>query len=257
VLDMNSTLRDIYRNPIGRDILRKILLQSGRNEKLIENRIIGSIRLGWIRRLSFGRVDRGLLESVISLLNNEDTVQEYKANNTRAWWKEAVFYQVYPRSFMDSNGDGVGDLRGLIGRLGYLSELGIDAVWLSPVYDSPNDDNGYDIRDYRKIMSEFGIMEDFDELLSELHRRGMRLLMDLVVNHTSDEHEWFREAVRDPEGNYGDYYIFRDRPNNWTSYFGGSAWRYIEERKEYALHLFSEKADRPQLGERICQGGHK
>lgn len=241
MLDMDSTLRDIYRNPIGRDLLRKILLQSGKNEKLIENRIIGSIRLGWIKWLSFGKVDRGLLESMITLLNTEDTVQEYRIDNTRAWWKEAVFYQVYPRSFMDSNGDGVGDLRGLIGRLDYLSELGIDAVWLSPVYDSPNDDNGYDIRDYRKIMAEFGTMEDFDELLSGLHKRGMRLLMDLVVNHTSDEHEWFREAVRDPEGKYGDYYIFREKPNNWTSYFGGSAWRYIEERREYALHLFSEK----------------
>lgn len=241
MLDMNSRLRDIYRNPIGRDLLKKILLQLGRSDKLIENRIIGSLRLGWIQRLSFGRVERGLLESIISLLNTGDSIPEDKISDTRAWWKEAVFYQVYPRSFMDSNGDGVGDIRGLISRLDYLSSLGIDAVWMSPVYDSPNDDNGYDIRDYRKIMALFGTMEDFDELLSEIHKRGMRLLMDLVVNHTSDEHEWFREAVKEPHGKYGDYYFFREKPNNWTSYFGGSAWRYIEERKEYALHLFSQK----------------
>ncbi len=241
MIGMSSRIIDIYRNPIGRDLIRKILLQLGWSEKLMENRILGSVRLSWIHKLSFGRVDKGLLESIVTLLNTEDSVPEDTVNKTHAWWKEAVFYQVYPRSFMDSNGDGIGDLRGLISRLDYLSQLGIDALWLSPVYDSPNDDNGYDIRDYRKIMADFGTMEDFDELISELHRRGMRLLMDLVVNHTSDEHEWFREAVSDPGGRYGDYYFFRDRPNNWTSYFGGSAWRYIEERKQYAMHLFSPK----------------
>jgi len=241
LIDMESRIIDIYRNPIGRDLIRKILLQLGWSEKLMENRILGSVRLSWIRKLSFGRVDKGLLDSIITLLNTEDSVPEDKINTTHAWWKEAVFYQVYPRSFKDSNGDGIGDIRGLTGRLEYLSSLGIDAVWLSPVYDSPNDDNGYDIRDYRKIMAEFGTMEDFDELLSELHRRGMRLLMDLVVNHTSDEHQWFREATRDPSGRYRDYYFFRDKPNNWTSYFGGSAWRYVEERKQYAMHLFSSK----------------
>lgn len=241
MIGMDSRIRDIYRNPIGRDLIRKIFLQLGWSDKTILNRLIGSIRLGTIRKLSFGRVDKGLIDSIITLLNTEDKVPEDKVNTTGAWWKEAVFYQIYPRSFMDSNGDGTGDLRGIIGRLDYLSELGIDAVWLSPVYDSPNDDNGYDIRDYRKIMAEFGTMEDFDELLSELHRRGMKLLMDLVVNHTSDEHEWFMEAVSDPSGRYGNYYHFRDKPNNWTSYFGGSAWKYIEERKQYALHLFSSK----------------
>ncbi|NLZ82220.1 MAG: alpha-glucosidase, partial [Clostridiales bacterium] len=159
----------------------------------------------------------------------------------KAWWKEAVFYQIYPRSFKDSNGDGVGDIQGIISKLDYLKELGIDAIWLSPIYDSPNDDNGYDIRDYQKIMDEFGAMEDFDQLLNEIHNRGMRLIMDLVVNHTSDEHEWYQKAIQEPDSKYGDYYIFRDKPNNWTSFFSGSAWNYVEERDQYALHLFSKK----------------
>ncbi|MBT2583385.1 alpha-glucosidase [Planococcus sp. ISL-109] len=149
------------------------------------------------------------------------------------WWKQAVVYQIYPRSFMDANGDGIGDLRGIISKLDYLAELGVDVLWLSPVYDSPNDDNGYDIRDYQKIMQEFGTMEDFDQLLTEIHQRGMRLVMDLVVNHTSDEHAWFTE--------HPDYYIWKDEPNNWRSFFSGSAWEYDEVRQQYYLHLFSKK----------------
>ncbi|MBQ9594124.1 MAG: alpha-glucosidase, partial [Lachnospiraceae bacterium] len=163
---------------------------------------------------------------------------------THAWWKEAAFYQVYPRSFADSNGDGIGDLRGIIGRLDYLKNLGVNAVWLSPIYDSPNDDNGYDIRDYRKIMTEFGTMEDFDELLAGLHARGMKLIMDLVVNHTSDEHAWFQEALRDPQSKYRDYYFLREGeeiPNNWTSFFSGNAWNHYEEQGLWGLHLFSKK----------------
>ena len=123
----------------------------------------------------------------------------------------------------------------------YLKSLGVDAIWLPPIYDSPNDDNGYDIRDYHKIMTEFGTMEDFDRLLAEVHARGMKLIMDLVVNHTSDEHEWFQRALTEPHSKYGDYYLFRDEPNNWTSIFGGSAWKYCPERKQYVLHLFSQK----------------
>ncbi len=163
------------------------------------------------------------------------------------WWKEAVVYQIYPRSFMDSNGDGIGDLRGIISRLDYLKKLGIDVIWLSPVYQSPNDDNGYDISDYQAIMGEFGTMEDFDELLSQAHERGLKIVMDLVVNHTSDEHRWFVESRKEKDGPYGDYYIWRDgkadgsSPNNWGSCFGGSAWQYDEERGQYYLHLFSKK----------------
>ena len=147
----------------------------------------------------------------------------------RTWWKEAVIYQIYPRSFMDSNGDGIGDIKGITSRLDYLKYLGVDVLWLSPVYQSPNDDNGYDISDYQAIMEEFGTMEDFDEMLSEAHKRGLRVVMDLVVNHTSDEHRWFIESRRSKENEYRDYYIWREGagknmpPNNWGSCFGGSA----------------------------------
>ena len=165
----------------------------------------------------------------------------------RTWWKEAVIYQIYPRSFMDSNGDGIGDLKGITAKLDYLKELGIDVIWLSPVYKSPNDDNGYDISDYQAIMEEFGTMEDFDEMLSEAHERGIKIVMDLVVNHTSDEHRWFVESRKAEDTPYRDYYIWREGkegnqpPNNWGSCFGGSAWKYDEERQMYFLHLFSPK----------------
>ena len=128
----------------------------------------------------------------------------------RTWWKEAVIYQIYPRSFMDSNGDGIGDLQGIISRLDYLKYLGIDVIWLSPVYKSPNDDNGYDISDYQDIMDEFGTMEDFDELLAAAHERGIKIVMDLVVNHTSDEHQWFVESQKSKDNAYRDYYIWRE-----------------------------------------------
>ncbi|RAN69867.1 glucohydrolase [Bacillus sp. SRB_8] len=164
----------------------------------------------------------------------------------KQWWKESVVYQIYPRSFMDSNGDGIGDLRGILAKLDYLKELGIDVIWLSPVYESPNDDNGYDISDYCKIMNEFGTMEDWDELLHEMHKRNMKLMMDLVVNHTSDEHNWFIESCKSKDNKYRDYYIWRPgkegkEPNNWGAAFSGSAWQYDEMTDEYYLHLFSKK----------------
>ena len=165
----------------------------------------------------------------------------------KTWWKEAVVYQIYPRSFMDSNGDGIGDIQGIISRLDYLKYLGIDVIWLSPVYQSPNDDNGYDISDYQAIMDEFGTMEDFDELLEKAHGRGIRIVMDLVVNHTSDEHKWFIESRKSITNPYRDYYIWRKGkdpqtpPNNWGACFGGSAWQYGEETSMYYLHLFSRK----------------
>lgn len=164
----------------------------------------------------------------------------------QAWWKEAVVYQIYPRSFMDSNGDGIGDLRGIIARLDYLKELGVDVIWLCPVYKSPNDDNGYDVSDYRGIMDEFGSMADWEELLAEVHKRGMKLIMDLVVNHSSDEHIWFVESRKSKDNPYRDYYIWRPakegrEPNNWRSFFGGSAWEYDETTGEYYLHLFTRK----------------
>lgn len=165
----------------------------------------------------------------------------------RAFWKEAVVYQIYPRSFKDSNGDGIGDIRGIIEKLDYLKELGVDVVWLSPVYQSPNDDNGYDISDYRAIMDEFGTMADWEALRDGLHERGMKLMMDLVVNHTSDEHAWFVASRSSKDNPYRDYYIWRPgkedgrEPNNWLSFFSGSAWAYDEKTGEYYLHLFSRK----------------
>jgi len=164
----------------------------------------------------------------------------------KAWWKEAVAYQIYPRSFQDSNGDGIGDLRGILTRLDYLKELGIDVIWICPVYKSPNDDNGYDISDYQDIMAEFGTMADFDELLRETHARGMRLIMDLVINHTSDEHPWFIESRASRDNPKRDYYIWRDpknggEPNNWESIFGGSAWKFDEETGQYFMHIFSTR----------------
>ncbi|MGP4078324.1 glycoside hydrolase family 13 protein [Pseudalkalibacillus sp. R45] len=164
----------------------------------------------------------------------------------RTWWKESVIYQIYPRSFNDSNNDGIGDIPGIIEKLDYLQELGIDVIWLSPVYQSPNDDNGYDISDYQAIMDEFGTMEDWDLLLEEIHRRGMKLIMDLVINHTSDEHEWFIESRKSHDNHYRDYYIWREgkggkEPNNWESIFSGSAWQFNERTNDYYLHLFSKK----------------
>ncbi|MBP7349228.1 MAG: alpha,alpha-phosphotrehalase [Butyrivibrio sp.] len=164
----------------------------------------------------------------------------------RKWWKEAVVYQVYPRSFKDSNGDGIGDINGITQKLWYLKELGIDVIWLSPVYDSPNDDNGYDIRDYYQIMREFGTMEDFTNLLEMAHQNGIRIVMDLVVNHTSDENRWFVESRSGKENPYRDYYIWQDpvdghEPSNWGSCFGGSAWEYDSDTRQYYLHLFSKK----------------
>jgi oligo-1,6-glucosidase len=163
-----------------------------------------------------------------------------------AWWKECVVYQIYPRSFSDSNGDGIGDLRGIIQRLDYLKQLGVGVVWLSPVYKSPNDDNGYDISDYQDIMEEFGTLADWEELLAEMHKRGIKLVMDLVVNHTSDEHRWFVESRKSRDNPYRDYYIWRPgeegrEPNNWESFFSGSAWQYDAATGEYYLHLFSKK----------------
>ena len=157
------------------------------------------------------------------------------------WWKKSVIYQIYPRSFQDSNGDGAGDIRGIICRLDYLHELGIDAIWLSPVYQSPMDDNGYDISDYQGIAPEFGTMEDMEELIAEGHKRNIKIIMDLVLNHTSDEHFWFQEALKGPDNPYYDYYVWADEPNELRSTFSGSAWEYVPHLNKYYLHQFSVK----------------
>ena len=169
-----------------------------------------------------------------------------KKNSSKDWWKQSVVYQIYPRSFQDSNGDGVGDIRGIIRRLDYLKDLGVDILWLSPVYESPNDDNGYDISDYYNIMKEFGTMSDFEQLINGIHERDMKLVMDLVVNHTSDEHPWFKQSRVSKTNPFRDFYIWKPGkdggpPNNWRSMFGGSAWEFDALTGEYYLHLFSRK----------------
>ena len=176
------------------------------------------------------------------------------------WWKTAVVYQIYPRSFSDSNGDGTGDIPGMSQRLDYLAELGVDVVWLSPIYRSPMDDNGYDISDYQDVDPLFGTLEELDALIAGLHARGIKLIMDLVVNHTSDEHPWFVES-RDPASPKRDWYFWRParegfapgtdgaEPTNWESFFSGSAWQFDERSGEYFLHVFSAQAAGPQLGE--------
>lgn len=169
-----------------------------------------------------------------------------KPDLKRKWWKEAVVYQIYPRSFKDSNGDGIGDLRGILSKLDYIRSIGVDVIWLCPVYKSPNCDNGYDISDYRAIMDEFGDINDMKELITETHNKGMKLIMDLVANHTSDEHKWFMESKKAKDNPYRDYYIWKpalngQEPNNWRSFFGGKAWKYDEDTGEYYLHLFADK----------------
>ncbi len=280
----NSKLSEVWATPVGHDVFAKILMQMGISEKVIKAPVVRSLKLGKIMRLAkhtplFEKgtdpavIDK-VTQAIIHVINSEpDEVVPKNEAPKPAWWKEAVFYQIYPRSFKDSNGDGTGDLRGIIEKLDYLKDLGVNALWLSPIYDSPQDDNGYDIRDYRKIDPMFGSMEDFDELLAGVHERGMHLIMDLVVNHTSDEHEWFKAALADPESKYRDYYFFREAggagaggetvenstvsggkapatgnqlragapPNNWDSFFSGPAWNYYKDQNVWALHLFSKK----------------
>ena len=178
------------------------------------------------------------------------------------WWKNAVVYQIYPRSFKDSNGDGIGDLQGIYEKLDYLAELGIDVIWMSPVYKSPNDDNGYDISDYQDIMDDFGTMDDFDRVLEKAHRLNIKIMMDLVVNHTSDEHKWFIESKKSKDNPYHDYYMWADPdkngnpPNRWESCFSGSAWEYVESVGQFYLHSFSRKQpdlnwDNPKVREEV------
>ena len=165
-----------------------------------------------------------------------------KMSNKTAWWKKSVVYQVYPKSFCDSNGDGIGDLNGIRKKIPYLVKLGVDVLWLNPIYASPQVDNGYDISNYREIEPTFGTMEDFENLLAEAHEAGLKIILDLVVNHTSDQHPWFQESRKSKDNPYSDYYIWKDEViNNWGSSFGGSAWEYAEERAQYYLHCFAKE----------------
>ncbi len=264
----SSTLNEVYNTAIGHDALAKVFLQLGVSDAIMN--VIGRIKLKSLKKITKLKIAPSFYETLIELVNIEqERIYPKCSPINRTWWKEAVFYQIYPRTFCDSNGDGIGDLQGIISKLDYLKKLGVNALWLSPIYDSPNDDNGYDIRDYYKIMEEFGTMEDFDMMLEEIHARDMKLIMDLVINHTSDEHEWFKEALNNPDSPYRNYYHIRkgedvrqgllDRadsgeeidyddimsnkipPNNWVSFFSGSAWNYYEKQDVWALHLFSKK----------------
>ena len=255
-ISINSKIKDLISLPIGHDVIFRLFLQTGFSFSLLKNPLILNIKLKHLASIVKNKVPIAFFESIINLVNSElEQPLEDDSPIKKAWWKEAVFYQIYPRSFKDSNGDGIGDIQGIISQLDTLKDLGIDCLWLSPIYDSPNDDNGYDIRDYRNIMQEFGTMEDVEKLISELKKRDMKIIMDLVVNHTSDEHPWFQAALKGDKEKQN-YYIFRDKPNNWTSFFSGSAWRYFKEIDKYALKLFSSKQmdlnwDNPELRKEI------
>ncbi|MDO5677983.1 MAG: alpha-amylase family glycosyl hydrolase [Propionibacteriaceae bacterium] len=261
LLTERSTVLDLYRTPVGRDIVDKLFLQTGMPRRLIY--LFSGLPLGVIDKLTRRITGPGLVDMILDLVNGEaDRPLHGRAPDPTPWWREAVFYQVYPRSFADSDGDGVGDLRGIIGKLDYLAKLGVDCLWLSPVFDSPNEDMGYDVRDYRAIMAEMGTLEDMDELIAGCHERGMRIILDLVVNHTSEEHEWFQQALTDPDGKYGNYYFLREGsagnpPNNWKAFFSGSAWRWFPQAKRWGLKLFSDGQmdlnwDNPEVREEVA-----
>lgn len=239
-LTMDSRVKDVWENPVGHDILAKILMQLGMREKVITNPFVSAIKLKKLVKPASKILDEGFWPAFLKLVNSEeDRPGDGKGEIHPAWWKEAVFYQIYPRSFTKEG------LQGIRSKLDHLQQLGVDALWLSPIYDSPMDDNGYDIRDYRKIAPMFGTMADFDALLEDVHGRHMKLIMDLVVNHTSDEHACFQSAIEDPESPYRNWYFIRQDeghvPNNWTSFFSGRAWDQYGENKDWALHLFSKK----------------
>ena len=194
-ITLDSTIRDLYQHPLGRDLLNKLFLQMGRDVRLITNPLTGSLRLRTMKKLTEGIVGEDFFDTFLQLVNSEsDLPFAGEAAAEAQWWKEAVFYQIYPSSFKDSNGDGIGDINGIIEKLDVLKDLGVDAIWLNPVYDSPWDDNGYDIRNYRAIAQRFGSLADMDRLIQEVHARNMKIIMDLVVNHCSEEHAWFKSA---------------------------------------------------------------
>lgn len=239
----NSRLRDVMQHPLGKDVVDKLVLQTAAPRWLPE--ALGGMRLRTIDRLLAPVTGGKLMDELVRMVNQVDGETSREGPDVHPWWRSAVFYQVYPRSFADSDGDGLGDIRGVISKLDYLADLGVDCLWLSPIFDSPGRDMGYDVRDYRAVMPEMGTLEDVDELIAGCHERGMRIILDLVVNHTSSEHEWFRKAIADPDGEYGDYYFLVDGtpdepPNNWRSFFSGPAWKWVPEAEKWALCLFDD-----------------
>lgn len=241
--DRNATVAEVYAHPLGRDIIDKMLLQTGRSAAWVRNPLVSRLRLRQLDKFLGRMFGPGFVDTLVDLLADcPESPPRLDGPIAATWWKRAVFYQIYPRSFADSNGDGIGDLPGILAKLPYLDDLGIDCLWLSPIFTSPNKDMGYDIADHRSVMAEMGTIDDLRRLIAACHERGMRIILDLVANHTSDEHPWFKDALADPEGAHGDYYFLRDGdpetpPNNWTSFFSGPAWRRIGEK--WALHLFA------------------
>ena len=241
--DRNATVAEVYAHPLGRDIIDKMLLQTGRSAAWVRNPLVSRLRLRQLDKFLGRMFGPGFVDTLVDLLADcPESPPRLDGPIAATWWKRAVFYQIYPRSFADSNGDGIGDLPGILAKVPYLDDLGVDCLWLSPIFTSPNKDMGYDIADYRCVMDEMGTIDDLRRLIAACHERGMRIILDLVVNHTSDEHPWFKDALADPEGAHGDYYFLRDGdpetpPNNWTSFFSGPAWRRIGEK--WALHLFA------------------
>ena len=264
MITKDTKIGELLQNPIARDVLAQLVQYAGINEKMIINPIVKGLKISAIPKFAGKALPNAdqVIDTMIDLFNQEANTKPLTKSNARYWWKEAVIYQIYPRSFMDGNDDGIGDLKGITQKLDYLKELGVNALWLSPIFDSPNDDNGYDVRDYRAIMTEFGTMQDAETLIAELHKRGMLLILDLVVNHTSDEHEWFIDSAKNPAGEHGDYYIWRKpkgnkHPNNWTSFFCGPAWERVDTRDEEYLHLFSKKQpdlnwENPNVRDEVC-----
>ena len=249
-----NTLKQIITTPTGHDVIARLLYSLGLDENLIRKTPLGNISLNTLTR--FTRLTSSSKQAVLEILNSlTDEELPEKSTVQKQWWKQAVFYQIYPRCFKDSDNNGIGDLKGIISKLDYLKELGVDAIWCSPFYDSPNADNGYDIRDYRKVNKELGSDEDIQTLFDECHKRDIKIIIDMVMNHTSDEHEWFQKALAGDK-KYQDYYIWSDKPNNWDSLFAGSAWKYFPQVGKYALHLFDEKQmdlnwDNPQVREEM------
>ncbi len=237
----DSKLSEVFKTPSGHDLLARLFYSLGMDESIIEKTFIKNIKLKLLKYLTFNKFNDEAIDAFISILNSFDFDEnDDECDIKPKWWKEAVFYQIYPRSFKDSNNDGIGDINGIISKLDYLKDLGVDALWICPFFDSPNTDNGYDIRDYKKIMSEFGTMEDVDKLIEKAHNHNIKIIIDMVMNHTSDEHEWFKKSIENIKP-YDDYYIWNDKPLNWTSFFAGSAFEYYKQRDKYVLHLFAKK----------------
>ena len=240
-IDENIKIKDLMKTASGNDIISRMFYALGLDERIVYLPFISSIKLKDLPRLSMGKIDEDMLKALLELLNNVNyDIKKDECEIQEEWWKEAVFYEIYPRSFKDSNNDGIGDIEGIIQKLDYLKDLGVDALWVCPFYDSPGADNGYDVRDYYKVQKEFGEPADVKRLFKEVHKRGMRIIVDLVLNHTSDEHEWFKKSLKGIKP-YDDFYIWRDKPNNWESMFKTDTWKYFKERKQYALHLFCDK----------------